>query len=383
MENFEFFNPTRIIFGKETEKKIGKILKKDGVEKVLFVYGKSSIKEIGLYEKVVNSLKEEGIDFLEHGGVKPNPVLSHAKEGVEKAKRNKVDAILAVGGGSVIDEGKTIAVGAKTDEDIWKFFKRDREIKEALPVYTILTLAATGSEMNGFAVITNEETQEKLSISSAHIFPRTSILNPELTFTVSGQYQAYAAVDTIAHVIEYYFTGQYCPNLQNRLIESIVETVMEITEIILKEPKNYNARAEFMWTSTLALNGLTRIGIKGGDFPNHMIAHSLGALYDLPHGACLSIVIPAWMKWHKEENLKQYERFAREIFNVEIAEEGINNLKAWFKKIGTPVSLKDAGIAESEIGKIVQNAHNIAVVWDMAKKYSKEVLTEILKNAND
>ena len=246
MENFEFFNPTKIIFGRKTEQKIGKVLEKDNIKRVLFVYGKSSIKYTGLYDRVVNLLKKEGIEFIEHGGVSPNPVLSHTKEGIEKVKKNKVEAILAVGGGSVIDEGKAIAVGAKHEEDIWEFFKRTKEIKKALPIYVILTLAATGSEMNGFAVITNEETEEKLSISSEHIFPKVSILNPELTFTVPSSYQAYAVVDTIAHMIEYYFTGSYCPNLQKRLILSLIKTAMETTEIILKEPQNYNARAEFM-----------------------------------------------------------------------------------------------------------------------------------------
>lgn len=383
MENFEFYNPTRIIFGKETEKKIGKILEKDDVERVLFVYGKSSIKEIGLYDRIVKSLKKEGIEFIEHGGVKPNPVLSHTREGIEKAKKHKVDAILAVGGGSVIDEGKTIAVGTKTDKDVWDFFKRNKEIKKALPIYVILTVAATGSEMNGFAVITNEETQEKLSISSEYIFPRVSILNPELTFTVSAQYQAYAAVDAIAHVIEHYFSGSYCPNLQNRFVEGLIKTVIETTEIILKEPQNYNARAEFMWAATLALNGLAKLGIKEGSFPNHMIAHSLGAIYDLPHGACLSIVIPAWMKWYQEKNLTQFERFAKEIFGVNTAVEGIFQLKEWFRKIGAPVSLKEAGISIGEIDRIVENAYNIAKIWQMEKDYNREVLTEIIKNAND
>ena len=383
MENFEFYNPTRIIFGKGTENKIGEILKRNKIKKILFVYGKESIKKIGLYDRVVKALRENNIDFIEHSGVKPNPVLSHTKEGIEKAKAEKVDSILAVGGGSVIDEGKTIAVGAKSKKDVWVYFKRQNEIKSALPVYTILTLAATGSEMNGFAVITKEETQEKLSISSEHIFPKVSILNPELTFTVSPKYQAYAAVDAIAHVIEHYFSGTYCPSLQNRLIESLVKTVMETTEKILEEPRNYNARAEFMWSATLALNGLTRLGIKGGSFPNHMIAHALGALYDLSHGACLSIVIPAWMKWYKEKNINQFERFAKEIFNKNNADEGIVQLKVWFKKIGAPVSLKDANISSLEINKIVENAYNIAKVWQMDKDYTKKVLTEILKNAND
>jgi len=383
MENFEFFNPTRIIFGKGAENKIGEILKRNKIKKILFVYGKESIKKIGLYDRVVRSLKENDIDFIEHSGVKPNPVLSHTKEGIEKAKAEKVDAILAVGGGSVIDEGKTIAVGAKSKKDVWVYFKRGDEIKSALPVYTILTLAATGSEMNGFAVITKEETQEKLSISSEHIFPKVSILNPELTFTVSPQYQAYAAVDAIAHVIEYYFSGTYCPSLQNRLIEGLIKTIMETTERILEELRNYNARAEFMWSATLALNGLTRLGIKGGSFPNHMIAHALGALYDLAHGACLSIVIPAWMRWYKDRNIQQFERFAKEIFNKNNADEGIVQLKSWFKKISAPVSLKDANISSSEINKIVENAYNIAKVWQMDKDYTKKVLTEILKNADD
>ncbi len=383
MENFEFFNPTRIIFGKKTEDKIGKILKKDGIQRILFLFGKSSIKNTGLYDRVIHALHKEGIQFIEHGGVKPNPVLSHAKEGIEKAKKNKVDAILAVGGGSVIDEGKTIAFGAETSEDIWEFFKRGKTIEKALPIYVILTLAATGSEMNGFAVITKEETSEKLSVSSEHLFPKVSILNPELTYTVSSQYQAFAAVDAIAHVIEYYFSGQYCPNLQNRIIESLIKTLMENTEIILQEPKNYNARAEFMWAATLALNGITRLGIKGGEFPNHMIAHALGALYDLAHGACLSIIIPAWMKWYLDKNIKQFERFAKEIFNSKAAEEGINKLKEWFRKIGAPVTLREAGISEKDINRIAENAYNIAVVWDMTEKYSKEVLTEIIKKAND
>ncbi|MCD6548706.1 MAG: iron-containing alcohol dehydrogenase [Thermodesulfobacterium sp.] len=381
MENFEFYVPTKIVFGKKTEEKIGEILKKDGIKKVLFVYGRESIKKIGLYDRVVNSLKGVGIEFVEHSGVKPNPVLSHTREGIKKAKENQVSAVLAVGGGSAIDEGKAIAVGAKTEKDIWKFFKREEVIEDALPIYTILTLAATGSEMNGFAVITNEETKEKLNIDSKYIFPRVSILNPELTYTVSSQYQAYASVDVIAHIIEYYFTCKVCPNLSNRISESLIKTVMETTETILKDPRNYNARAEFMWAATLALNGLTRTGVGGGLFPNHLIAHALGGIYDLPHGACLSIVIPAWMQWYKDENRAQFERFAKEIFEVPTAEEGIKALTDWFKKIGAPVSLKEVNISENEILNIAENGYNIAKVQGIENIYSKEVIEEILKKA--
>jgi len=379
MHDFEFYNPTKIIFGKGKEKLIGKVLKDYGIKKVLFVYGQSSIKKIGLYDRVISSLKENGIQWVEHGGVKPNPVLSHTREGIEKAKKENVDAILAVGGGSVLDEGKAIAVGAKSDVDVWEYFHRGKEITDALPVFTILTLAATGSEMNGYAVITNEETQEKLSIGSELIYPKVSILNPELTFTVSKEYQAYAAVDAIAHTIEWYFTCTVCPNLENRLVESIVKTVMETTEKILQSPTDYDARAEFMWAATLALNGITRTGYAGGVYVNHMIAHSLGALYDLPHGACLSIVIPAWMWWYKDKNRKQFDRFAKEVFNLPTAEEGIKALKNWFSKVGAPVSLQDGKIPSSDIDKIANHVYNTtAKLWGLDKVYTVDKIKEIL-----
>jgi alcohol dehydrogenase YqhD (iron-dependent ADH family) len=378
MNDFEFYNPTKVIFGKEKENLIGQVLKKDGIKKVLFVYGQSSIKKTGLYDKVVNSLKYNGIEFVEHGGVKPNPVLSHTREGIEKAKKEKVEAILSVGGGSVLDEGKVIAVGAKTDKDVWQFFKGET-ITDALPNYTILTLAATGSEMNGYAVITNEETKEKLSISSEYMYPKVSILNPQLTFTVSPHYQAFAAVDAIAHTIEWYFTCKTCPNLQNRLVESIVKTVMETTQKIIQNPTDYDARSEFMWAATLALNGTTRTGYSGGVYVNHMIAHSLGALYDLPHGACLSIVIPAWMWWYKDKNKSQFDRFAKEVFGLNNPEEGIKALKKWFKSIGAPVSLQDGNIPSSDIDKIADHVYNTtAKLWKLDKIYTKDKIKEIL-----
>ncbi len=380
MKDFEFYNPTKIVFGKGKEKDIGNILKSYGVKKVLFIYGQNSIKKIGLYDTVIKSLKEAQIEFVEHPGVKPNPVLSHTREGIKKAKMENVDAVLAVGGGSVLDEGKAIAAGVKVEEDIWNYFKdHTKIIKDALPIFTILTLAATGSEMNGYAVVTNEETLEKLSIASEAIYPKVSILNPELTFTVPKEYQAYAAVDAIAHVIEWYFTCNICPNISNRLVESIVKTVMETTEKILENPYDYNARAEFMWAATLALNGITRPGYGGGIYVNHMIAHSLGALYDLAHGACLSIVIPAWMWWYKDKNINQFKRFSKEIFNQEDPEKGIKLLKNWFAKIGAPVSLQDANIPSSDIDKIANHVYETtAKIWGLDSIYTKEKLKEIL-----
>lgn len=379
MENFQFHNPTKIIFGKKTHRNIGQILKEEGIKKVLFVYGQSSIKTTGLYDEIVGSMNAYGVEFVEHSGVKPNPVLSHTLEGVRKAKEHKVDGILSVGGGSVLDEGKAIAVGALDDGDLWDFFTGKREIKRALPNYTVLTLAATGSEMNGYAVITNEQTAEKLSIGSIHTFPRVSILNPELTLSVPVSYQPYSAVDAIAHVIEWYFTCTVCPDISNRLVESIVKTVIETTEKIIKNPSDYDSRAQFMWSATLALNGITRPGYRGGIYVNHMIAHSLGALYDLPHGACLSIVIPAWMWWYKEKNRPQFERFSREVFGTSDYQEGIKTLKRWFRNIGAPVSLQDAGIPSSDIDRIANHVHSTtAKVWGLDREYTVEKIKEIL-----
>lgn len=379
MENFQFYNPTKVIFGKETHHQIGEVLRKDGIKKVLFVYGQRSIKETGLYDDIIKSLEYNKIRYIEHSGVKPNPVLSHTIEGIKKAKEFKVDAVLSVGGGSVLDEGKAIAVGAVDDGDLWDFFTHKRQIVRAIPNYTVLTLAATGSEMNGYAVITNEETMQKLSISSIHIFPKVSILNPQLTLSVPLSYQSFASVDTLAHVIEWYLTCTICPNISNLIVESIVKSVINSTQRIFENPTDYNARAEFMWTATLALNGITRPGYKDGLYVNHMIAHSLGAIYNLPHGASLSIVIPAWMWWYKDKNTTQFERFAKNIFNLHSKEEGIKALKNWFSSIKAPVSLQDAGIPSSDVDKIADHVYTTtAKIWKVDKIYTKEKIREIL-----
>jgi hypothetical protein len=382
MENFVYYNPTEIHFGRGQELKIGEIIKKHGIKRILFLYGRSAIKKIGLYDKVVNALKEAGIEFVEHGGVKPNPVLSHTLEGVKKAREFGAEAILGVGGGSVVDEAKAIALGVKVgEENLWSYFRHEKEITEALPVFDILTVAATGTEMNENAVITHDETKEKLYISSPLLCPKASVLNPELTFTVSKEYQAYSAVDVIAHVIELYFSGEHCPRIQARFIENIVKTVIETTEQIFENPENYEARAEFMWASTLALNGLAQIGIKGGAFHNHLLAHAIGGLYDLPHGACLSIVIPAWMSWYLEKNPAQFERFANEVFGLSRAEEGIEALKSWFKKIGAPVSFREAGLEEKAVDETAKMVAKISPVWGLEKIYDYETAKTILEKA--
>ena len=380
MFDFTFHNPTKIIFGAGKEALIGAELNAAGVNKVLLVHGRNSASKSGLLERVLASLKAGNIACTLFGGVDSNPLLSHTREGVALAKRDKVEAILAVGGGSVLDEAKAIAVGALSDSDVWQFFV-GQAVTQALPIFTILTIAATGSEMNGNSVVTNAETRQKYNISSPHVYPKVSILNPELTHSVPLNYTAYSAVDAIAHVIEGYFTKQPGTHLQDRLVEGIVKTVIETTDLIMAEPTHAKARASFMWTATMALNGLTPAGIGEYSFPNHMIEHALSAIYNIPHGAGLSIVMPAWLKWYLPKNPSQFARFAKEIFGLDSGEAGIAALTQWFVTIKSPVRLAEAGIAATDLEAIAENAEGLARQWGIGGLYPRETIVEILRLA--
>lgn len=381
MINFTFHNPTRIEFGTEKEKQIGEYIAEYNTKKVLLVYGSERIKQEGLFDTVVDSLKKSNIEFVEFGGIVSNPVLSKVYEGIDVAKANHVDAILSVGGGSVLDSSKAIAAGALYDGDVWDFFTWKSLIQKALPIYDIITLAATGSEMNTTAVVTNEETKQKLFIMSPHVYPKVSIINPNLQKSVSKEYLVYSASDIIAHSIEGYFTASYHPDIIASYIETNIATVIKTTETLLTDPNNYNARAEFAWAATQALNGTTYLGVERASYPNHMIEHSLSALYNVAHGAGLSVVMPAWMKWYVSRNEKQFERFAHNIFDKATANEGITALEAWFDKIKTPTRLSQFGIKASEIDSIVENAYENAKAFGLAEMYTKDVLKEILNLA--
>lgn len=381
MNDFMYYNPTKIEFGRGKEKNIGKYIKEAGIESVLLVYGMGSIKKSSLYDDVIASLQESGISYEELDGVVSNPLLSRVNDGIKISKENKLQAVLGVGGGSVADSVKAIAAGAKYDGDVWDFFIQKAQIKEALPVFTVMTLAATASEMNGNSVVMNDETKQKYSISSVLVNPVLSVINPELMASVSKDYLAYSAVDAIAHSIEIYFTASSHPNFNSRIVESIIKSVMETTEILLEDPDNYEARGEFAWVATQALNGLTPAGTAGGSFPNHMIEHSLSALYNVAHGAGLSIVIPAWMKWYKDQNLSQFERFSKEVFGLEGADAGIEALENWFAKIGSPVRLCEADIPQEGITALAENAAETAVLWGMGSVYTKDLISKILERA--
>ena len=384
MQNFIFENPTKIIFGQGQIGRVGKEVARFG-RTVLLVYGLGSIKKNGIYDQATASLREAGLNIVEFPGVKSNPMLSHTLKGIALAREKQAEVVLAVGGGSVIDTAKTIAAGVRADHDVWDFFTFKKSIQSALPVLTVLTLAASASEMNAAAVMTREEGLQKFSIRSPHIQPRVSILDPTALFTLPATYSAYSAVDAIAHMLEPYFNNTEPDSpFQDRLVEGLMRTIMESTEVILKEPANYPARADMMWATTWAFNGLTSAGMGMISLPVHMIEHSLSAIYDIAHGAGLSIVLPGWMRYTLDRNAGKLARLAREIFLISETDErlaavaGIKRLQAWFAAIGSPTSLGHAGIPEADIDKIAENAAVLAQFWQL-KDYSKEVITEILQ----
>ncbi len=385
MQNFVFHNPTKILFGKKTVPSIGKETAALG-KKVLLVHGKDSIKKSGLYQQVLLSLAAAGTEITEHGGVQSNPLLSHVNLGIEKARENCCDVVCAVGGGSVIDEAKAICAGATVMHDVWKFFTGKKSVKAPLPLTTVLTLAASGSEMNSGMVITNEQTAQKFGFANKQLHPKTSILDPTLTCSVPADYTAYGAVDAVAHVLEFYFTttDPHTP-VQDRLMEGLMINAMESCNRVLAAPNDYRSRADLMWTATLALNGLTAAGLGKVGFPMHMIEHSLSALYNVPHGAGLSAVIPGWMRFHLVHQTDRFAQFAQRVFDIregsatEQAEAGIRSLTSWFEKVSVPTNLTALDISAAEFEKIAENADTLARVWRM-KDYDSEKILLILNN---
>lgn len=381
MRDFTFFNPTRIEFGKGKEAHIGQYLKEFGANSALILYGSDRVKRNGLLDRVATSLEEQGITFAEMGGVISNPLLSHVRDAIKIAKENSLQAVVAVGGGSVLDSAKTIAAGAKYDGDVWDFFVGKAVVEEAIPVFSVLTLAATGSEMNAYGVVTNDETWQKFAIGSPLLFPKVSVINPELMATVSLEYLAYSAVDIFSHCLDLYFTAGYLPEFNAELIENILKTVMRTTGVLLDNPDDYDARGEFAWASTMALNGNTFVGVEGNTYDTHMIEHAMSALYNVPHGAGLAVVLPAWLKSIKNQIPERFERFATKVFGVENSDAGIARLTEWFSAIGAPVTFAEAGIPADAVDSIAENAFDNAKLWQMDRMYPQERIADILKLA--
>jgi alcohol dehydrogenase YqhD (iron-dependent ADH family) len=365
MENFRFFNSTAIIFGKDTEKLVGAETKKR-CKRVLVHFGGGSIKRSGLYDRVVDSLRESGIEFFELGGVKPNPRLSLVYEGVDICRKNGVDFILAVGGGSVIDSAKAIALGVTYAGDVWDFYMGKAVPTDALPIGCVLTIPAAGSESSQSSVITNEEGKLKRFCDAEILRPGFAIMNPELSFTLPSYQTACGASDIMAHVMERYFTNSRHVELTDRLCESTLKTVIDNVPTALREPQNYDARAEIMWAGAIAHNDLLGTG-RIGDWASHMIEHELSAMNDVAHGAGLAIVFPAWMKYVCKHDIQSFVRFAVRVWNVEerfhdpekTALEGIRRLESFFESIGLPTRLSEIGIAEKDFDMIAVKCKRI------------------------
>lgn len=380
MQNFDFSNPVEIIFGRGAVPRLGPAAAGAG-RKALLVYGGGSIKKNGVYEALIRALKENGVAVAEHPGVKPNPVLSHVRAGIAKARAEGCDMVIAAGGGSVIDESKAIAAGVKYGGDVWDFFCGKAEVGEALPLFVALTIPATGSEMNSGCVVTNEETRQKYSAGGPALFPRVSALDPEATMTLPRAQSAYGAVDAIAHIIENYFTTTDADNaVTDELVHGVARSVIASTRRIMKDPKDYNARASMMWCATLALNGLAGCGYGGGGFINHAIEHSLSAFYDIPHGAGLAIVIPAWARHYLARGGEaRLAGFGRAVFGVNTGVAAVKALEDFFREVGAPVRLGELKIPAADIPKVAANAAATIKLWGMSMEQPE--IEEILRAA--
>ena len=363
MVNFTYYTPTKVLFGKDTHKEVGEQLKLAGAKKVLIHYGSGSIKKSGLYDEVAASLRGSGIDFVELGGVQPNPRLTLVREGLALCRKENVDFLLAVGGGSVIDSCKAISLGLRYDGDVWDFYIGKAKPTEAVPVGVVLTLAASGSEMSDSSVISNEELQRKYGCNTDIYRPRFAILNPVLTYTLPPYQTACGIVDIMAHIMERYFTTADHVDLTDRLCEAGLKTMVQCGPVAMAEPDNYDARAEIMWAGSLAHNGLMGTG-RIPDFGSHRIEHELTAKYGIAHGAGLAIVFPAWMKYVYRRNIKIFAQFANRVWGVEydfehpecMIMEGIKRLEAFYRSLDMPTRLKDIGASVEDIAELAQKA---------------------------
>lgn len=350
MRDFTYYAPTKVFFGKGKENQVGEIIKGYGFKKIMMQYGRSSIKANGLYERVMTSLKASGIEVVEMGGVEPNPKLDFIRKAVKVAKEEKVELILAVGGGSVIDSSKFTALGAANDFDVWDLPMGKATPESALPVGCILTLAAAGSEMSASAVMTNMEENLKKGFGSEYNRPLFSICNPELTYTVNKYHTACGITDIMAHTMERYFFPCEDTPLTDRVAEAVLKSVIEAGTVLMSDPENYEARAAMMWGSSLSHNNLTGCGRENA-LAVHQLEHALSGEFDhIAHGAGLAVLFPAWARYVYRANIPRFAQFARRVWEVNEADDekaavlGIEKMAEYFSSIGMPSRLRDFGI---------------------------------------
>jgi len=361
MENFSFYSPTEFVFGRETENECGKYVRKFGGTKVLIHYGSGSAVKSGLLDRVKASLDAESIPYVELGGVQPNPRDTKIYEGIELCRREGVDFILSVGGGSCIDSSKGIALGVPYDGDFWDFYGTGKRVEKALPIGTVLTIAAAGSEGSGASVVTKEDGMLKRDVGSDLLRPRFSILNPELTCTLPPYQTACGATDIMAHVFERYFTNTSEVEITDRLCEAVLITMVKEVPRVIADPMNYEARANIMWAGTVAHNDIVGVG-RSQDWNSHNIEHELSGLYDCAHGAGLAAVMPAWMEFVMNHNIMRFAQAAVRIWGCEMnfenpeetAKRGIRCFRRFLHDIGMPINFAELGAKAEDIPVLVE-----------------------------
>lgn len=388
MDNFTFYSPTYFDFGRGAESHVAELVRRFGGTKVLFHYGGGSIKKSGLYDRVADRLKKEGIAFVELGGVKPNPRSGLVQEGIQLCKSEEVDFILAVGGGSVIDSAKAIAAGSVYDGNFLDFYRGKAVIEKALPVGTVLTIAAAGSEGSGNTVITDEETQIKKGAKSDWLRPKFSILNPELTCTLPAYQTAAGATDIMIHVCERYFSNTEEVEITDRLCEGILKTIIYETPRVIENPENYDARANIMWAGMLAHNNVCGVG-REQDWASHHIEHELSALYDVTHGAGLAVIAPLWMRHVMKTNPGKFISFATRVWDIEMNEtnpeetalKGIEAFEKFLKNIGMPSSFAELGAKQEDIPLLTDKLMSGRETEGNYVKLTRQDIIEIYESA--
>ena len=361
MQNFTFYSPTYFVFGKEKENQVGHYVKRFGGSKVLIHYGGGSAIKSGLMDRVKTSLKNEDIDFVELGGVQPNPIDTKVYEGIELCRKEGVDFILAVGGGSTIDSSKAIAAGVKYDGDFWDYYSQDKVVNNALKIGTVLTIPAAGSEGSADSVITKTDGMLKWDTTGEALRPTFSIMNPELTMTLPPYQTACGITDIMAHVFERYFTNTSDVEITDRMCESILLTMIKEGPKVIANPNDYGARANIMWSGMVAHNNLVGVG-REQDWSSHTMEHELSALYDVAHGAGLAVMFPAWMKYVVKHDINRFAQLAVRVWHVPMdfvnpevtALEGINRFEKFLTSIGMPINFEELGAKAEDIPKMVE-----------------------------
>ncbi len=364
MNNFVFYSPTEFVFGKNTESQVGALVRKYGARKIMIVYGGGSVLRSGLLDRVQKSLHDAGLEYCSMGGIQPNPIDTKVYEGIEICRNEKVDMLLPVGGGSVIDTAKAIAAGALYDGDFWDFYVGKTMLTKALKVAVVLTIPAAGSEGSGNTVITKINTLQKLSLRTPSVLrPVFSIMNPELTYTLPAYQTACGVADMMAHIMERYFTNTREVEIADRLCEGTLTAIINEAPKVIKNPMDYGARANLMWSGMIAHNGTCGVGCEE-DWASHFLEHEISAIYDVAHGAGLSIIFPAWMTWMADHNVDKIAQYAVRVWGVPdvsdkkaVALEGILRLKSFYVSLGLPVNFKQLGIDNPDIDRLVDNLH--------------------------